>query len=146
MASLLPSASGSAKSLRSVSVRSTNTWQFWLLRCTAALRIVTFPWPKQPCDRPRQRGLSHQQRQPGLSQMLRLPRHRERSKSAAPATKKRRACIASLPKYCACHAKHENDLPFCDFGTDKKSISCETSSAFHTLKDRMVSQCVCPAQ
>ena len=43
MASLLPSASGSAKSLRSVSVRSTNTSQFWLLRCAAALRIVTFP-------------------------------------------------------------------------------------------------------
>ena len=68
------------------------------------------------------------------------------SQSAAPATKKRRACIDTLPKYCACHAKHENDLTFCDLGAPKTSISCETSSTFHTLKDRMVSQCECTAQ
>ena len=33
-------------------------------------------------------------------------------KSAAPATKKRRTCIDTFPKYCACPAKRENDLPF----------------------------------
>ena len=31
-------------------------------------------------------------------------------------------------------------------GSAKTSISCETSSTFHTLKDRMVSQCECTAQ
>ena len=31
-------------------------------------------------------------------------------------------------------------------GNAKTSISCETSSTFHTLKDRMVSQCECTAQ
>ena len=41
--------------------------------------------------------------------MLRLPRHRERPhhKVLRLPRKKRRACIDSLPKYCACHAKHE---------------------------------------
>ena len=56
------------------------------------------------------------------------------SQSAAPATKKRHACIDTLPKYCACHAKHQNNLTFCDLGSAKTSISCETSSTFHTLK------------
>ena len=44
------------------------------------------------------------------------------SQSAAPATKKRHACIDTLPKYCACHAKHENDLTFCDLGAPKQAF------------------------
>ena len=44
------------------------------------------------------------------------------SQSAAPATKKQHACIDTLPKYCACHAKHENDLTFCDLGAPKQAF------------------------
>ena len=68
------------------------------------------------------------------------------SQSAAPATKKRHACIDTLPKYCACHAKHEKDLTFCDLGTPKRAFRARTSSTFHTLKVRIVSQCECTAQ
>ena len=52
------------------------------------------------------------------------------SQSAAPATKKRRACIASLPKYCACHAKHENDLPFCDLKPPKRAFRARLPPLF----------------
>ena len=52
------------------------------------------------------------------------------SQSAAPATKKRRACIESLPKYCACHAKHENDLPFCDLGPPKRAFRARLPPLF----------------
>ena len=44
------------------------------------------------------------------------------SQSAAPATKKQHACIDTLPKYCACHPKHENDLTFCDLGAPKQAF------------------------
>ena len=44
------------------------------------------------------------------------------SQSAAPTTKKRCACIDALRKYFTCHAKHENNLPFCDFGTPKRAF------------------------
>ena len=52
------------------------------------------------------------------------------SQSAAPATKKQRACIDTLPKYCACHAKHENDLTFCDFGTPKRAFRARLPPLF----------------
>ena len=52
------------------------------------------------------------------------------SQSAAPATKKRHACIATLPKYCACHAKHENDLTFCDLGTPKRAFRARLPPLF----------------
>ena len=69
------------------------------------------------------------------------------SQSAAPATKKRHACIDTLPKYCACHAKHENDLTFCDLGTPKRAFRARLPPCtFHTLKVRIVSQCECTAQ
>ena len=64
--------------------------------------------------------------------MLRLPQHREKatSQSAAPATKKQRACIDTLPKYCARHAKHENDLTFCDLGTPKRAFRARLPPLF----------------
>ena len=52
------------------------------------------------------------------------------SQSAAPATKKRRACIDTLPKYCACHAKHENDLTFCDLGAPKRAFCARLPPLF----------------
>ena len=52
------------------------------------------------------------------------------SQSAAPATKKRRTSIESLPKYCACHAKHENDLPFCDLGPPKRAFRARLPPLF----------------
>ena len=52
------------------------------------------------------------------------------SQSAAPATKKQRACIDTLPKYCACHAKHENDLTFCDLGTPKRAFHARLPPLF----------------
>ena len=52
------------------------------------------------------------------------------SQSAAPATKKRRACIDTLPKYCACHAKHENDLTFCDLGAPKRAFRARLPPLF----------------
>ena len=52
------------------------------------------------------------------------------SQSAAPATKKRRACIDTLPKYCACHAKHQNDLTFCDLGTPKRAFHARLPPLF----------------
>ena len=64
--------------------------------------------------------------------------HNAALQSAAPATRKRHACIDTLPKYCACHAKRENDLPSCDIlwlWSAKTSISCETSFKFHTSDD-----------
>ena len=64
--------------------------------------------------------------------------------SAAPATRKRHACIDTRPKYCACHATRENDLPPGDFEAPT-SISCETYSALRTLKEMIVSHCVCTA-
>ena len=68
------------------------------------------------------------------------------SQSAAPATKKRHACIDTLPKYCACHAKHENDLTFCDLGTPKRAFRARLPPLFTPLKVRIVSQCECTAQ
>ena len=65
--------------------------------------------------------------------------------SAAPARRKRHACIDTLPKYCACHAKRKNDLPSCEFQAPKTTISCETSSTFHILKDMIMAHCVCTA-
>ena len=50
--------------------------------------------------------------------------------SAAPATRKRRACIDTLPKYCACHAKRENDLPSCDFEAPKRAFRARLPSNF----------------
>ena len=56
-----------------------------------------------------------------------------------------RACIDTLPKYCACHAKRENDLPFRDcMGSAEMTIPCETSSTFHTLKVRIASHACVP--
>ena len=52
------------------------------------------------------------------------------SQSAAPATKKQRACIDTLPKYCACHAKHENDLTFCDLGAPKRAFRARLPPLF----------------
>ena len=52
------------------------------------------------------------------------------SQSAAPATKKRHACIDTLPKYCACHAKHENDLTFCDLGAPKRAFRARRPPLF----------------
>ena len=52
------------------------------------------------------------------------------SQSAAPATKKRHACIDTLPKNCACHAKHENDLTFCDLGTPKRAFRARLPPLF----------------
>ena len=52
------------------------------------------------------------------------------SQSAAPARKTRRACIDSLPKYCACHAKHENDLTFCDLGPPKRAFRARLPPLF----------------
>ena len=80
--------------------------------------------------------------------MLRLPRHREKG---------------HITKCCACHEKttrllwHASKVlrlsrktrkrpPSLWLGSAKKCISCETSSTFHTLKERIVSQCVCTAQ
>ena len=68
-----------------------------------------------------------------------------------------------ITKCCACHEKttrlhwHTAKVlrlsrktrkrpPILWFDTAKKSISCETSSTFHTLKVRIVSQCECTAQ
>ena len=48
----------------------------------------------------------------------------------APATKKRHACIDTLPKYCACHAKHENDLTFCDLGAPKRAFRARLPPLF----------------
>ena len=50
--------------------------------------------------------------------------------SAAPATRRRRACIDTLPKYCACHAKRENDLPSCDSDAPKRAFRARLSSNF----------------
>ena len=50
--------------------------------------------------------------------------------SAAPATRKRHACIDTLPKYCACHAKRENDLPSCDSETPKRAFRARLPSNF----------------
>ena len=49
--------------------------------------------------------------------------------SAAPARRKRHACIDKLAKYCACDAKRENDLPSCDFE------ACKTSFKFHMSEE-----------
>ena len=68
-----------------------------------------------------------------------------------------------ITKCCACHEKttrlhwHVSEVlrlsrktwkrpPILCLGSAKTSISCETSSTFHTLKERIVSQCVCTAQ
>ena len=52
------------------------------------------------------------------------------SQSAAPATKKRHACIDTLPKYCACHAKHENNLTFCDLEAPKRAFRARLPPLF----------------
>ena len=69
----------------------------------------------------------------------------------------------TLTKCCACHEKQDalaltrfqrlrlsrktrKQPPILWLGSAKTSISCETSSTFHTLKERIVSQCVCTAQ
>ena len=67
------------------------------------------------------------------------------SQSAAPATKKRRACIDSLPKYCACHAKHENDLTFCDLGAPKRAFRARLPPLFILWRNGLCrSACVPP--
>ena len=52
------------------------------------------------------------------------------SQSAVPATKKRRACFDTLPKYCACHAKRENDLPVCDLVAPKSAFRARLPPLF----------------
>ena len=69
----------------------------------------------------------------------------------------------TLTKCCACHEKTTHlhwrvskvlrlsrktrkRPPILWLGSSKTSISCEASSTFHTLKERIVSQCVCTAQ
>ena len=79
--------------------------------------------------------------------MLRLPRHRERPhhKVLRQPRKKRRACIDSLPKYCACHAKHENDLPFCDLRPPKRAFRARLPPLFILWRTgRCRSACVPP--
>ena len=49
------------------------------------------------------------------------------SPNAAPATKKQCTCIL---KYCACHAKRENDLPFCDLGAPKRAFRARLPPLF----------------
>ena len=50
--------------------------------------------------------------------------------SAAPATRKRHACVGTRPKYCACSAKRENDLPSCDFEAAKRAFRARLPSNF----------------
>ena len=72
--------------------------------------------------------------------MLRLPRHRERPHH--------KLCCASQEKMTHLHwhvsksRKTRKRPPIFCLGSAKTSISCETSSTFHTLKERIVSQCV----
>ena len=66
-------------------------------------------------------------------QMLRLPR----KKDALALTRFQRLRLSR---------KTRKQPPILWLGSAKTSISCETSSTFHTLKERIVSQCVCTAQ
>ena len=55
-------------------------------------------------------------------------------RSFAPAMRKRHACIDAIPKYCACHAKHKNDLPACDLEMPKRAFRARLLSLFTLWK------------
>ena len=61
----------------------------------------------------------------------------EWAESAAPATRKRRADLDTPLKYCACHAKRENDLPSGDFEAPKRAFRARLPRIFTRLKLRI---------
>ena len=54
-----------------------------------------------------------------------------------PATRKRRADLDTPLKYCACHAKRENDLPSCEFEASKRAFRARLPRIFTRLKLRI---------
>ena len=80
--------------------------------------------------------------------MLRLPRHRERShhKVLRLPRKNNALALTHCQSILRLSRKTRKRPPILWFDTAKKSISCETSSTFHTLKVRCVLQCECTAQ
>ena len=80
--------------------------------------------------------------------MLRLPRHRERPHHKVLRLPRKNDTLALTHCQSIAPVTQNTKMTshFVTFGSAKTNISCETSSTFHTLKDRMVSQCECTAQ
>ena len=79
--------------------------------------------------------------------MLRLPRHRERSHHKVLRLPRKTSRLhRHTAKVLRLSRKTRKRPHILWLGNAKTSISCETSSTFHTLKVRIVSQCECTAQ
>ena len=71
--------------------------------------------------------------------------HNATLQSAAPATRKRHACIGHASKVLRLSCKTRKWPPILWLWSTKTSISFETSSTFHILKDMIMTHCVCTA-